>query len=152
MDRGFNQFGGGFGGGSRPPFRPVPHPFFPRRFLFPFFFFSPFVFPFFPFREGEESEFRNDQYYATHQVRGGETLQHVAHMYNIPSVFLEEANPELSAQAALQPGTNVHVPRISHLHCHKTFFEKEMDEPANTANVGANTAIKPSSPYNGSQY
>ncbi|WMT43233.1 hypothetical protein RE628_13865 [Paenibacillus sp. D2_2] len=46
MDRGFAP-GGGFGGGfgRRPFFRPIPHPFFPGRALFPFFFFPHSPFP-----------------------------------------------------------------------------------------------------------
>ncbi|MUT68710.1 LysM peptidoglycan-binding domain-containing protein [Paenibacillus sp. NEAU-GSW1] len=130
MQRGFTPFGGG---GFRPPFRPVPHPFFPRRFFFPFFFFSPFIFPFFPFREGAEDATRNDHYFAHHQSQAGETMAHISHMYNIPCAFLEEANPELTAHAALQPGTSVYIPRISHMQCHKTYVEREVEAQAAAA-------------------
>lgn len=125
MQRGFTPFGGG---GFRPPFRPIPHPFFPRRAFFPFFFFSPFFFPFFPFfREGTEEAARNEHYFAQHQSQAGETMAHISHMYNIPSAFLEEANPELTAHAALQPGTSVYIPRISHMQCHKTYVERDVE-------------------------
>ncbi|WP_127530448.1 LysM peptidoglycan-binding domain-containing protein [Paenibacillus kobensis] len=121
MNRGFAPFGGGFG---RPPFRPFPHPFFPRRSLFPFFFFSPFFFPF--FREGEEAgEDRNSGVFAQHQAAPGETLAQVAHTYNIPYPVLEEANPHLTSPESLRQGETVVIPRISHMYCHKTYMERD---------------------------
>ena len=87
MDRQFLPFAGpGFG--FNPFFRPFPHPFFPGRFLFPFFAFSPFFFPFF---RGEDD--RNDMCFAQYQVQSGDTLWKIAHMFNIPLPILEEANP-----------------------------------------------------------
>ncbi|XID94473.1 LysM peptidoglycan-binding domain-containing protein [Paenibacillaceae bacterium WGS1546] len=113
MQRGFFP-GAGFG---RPFFRPFPHPFFPNRFLFPFFFFSPFFFPF--FRDGES----NDQLYAQHQARAGDTLAMVGHHYNIPHAILEEANPHLSNPHQLTAGEVVYIPRISNMMCQKTYSE-----------------------------
>ncbi|MDQ0062240.1 LysM peptidoglycan-binding domain-containing protein [Paenibacillus harenae] len=124
MDRGFVP--GGFGGFRR-PFRPFPHPFFPGRFLFPFFFFSPFFFPFFPFRE-DGTIVDNDMFVAQHQVQAGDSMDKIAHMYNIPKVILDEANPQLAGQG-LQPGTQVHIPRISHMGCQKTYIEGAADAP-----------------------
>lgn len=129
MNRGFAPFGGGFG---RPPFRPFPHPFFPRRTLFPFFFFSPFFFPF--FREGDEvGEDRNDGTFAQHQATQGQTLQQVAHAYNMPYPILEEANPHLSNPSQLRQGETVVIPRISHMYCHKTYLERDEQQPSQTA-------------------
>ena len=108
------------GFGPRPFFRPFPHPFFPNRFLFPFFFFSPFFFPF--FRDGEQ----NEGVYAHHQVRAGDSLDRIAHQYNIPAPILEEANSHLSNPAALQQGETVVIPRISNMHCQKTYAEAVM--------------------------
>jgi len=136
MNRGFTQFGGGFG---RPPFRPFPHPFFPRRTLFPFFFFSPFFFPF--FREGEEAgEDRNDGTFAQHQATQGQTLQQVAHAYNMPYPILEEANPHLSNPSQLRQGETVVIPRISHMYCHKTYMERDDQLPTQ---LPAQTAVNP---------
>jgi len=121
MNRGFAPFGGGFG---RPPFRPFPHPFFPRRSLFPFFFFSPFFFPF--FREGDElGEDRNSGVFAQHQANPGDTLAQVAHTYNIPYPVLEEANPHIASPEQLRQGETVVIPRISHMYCHKTYMERD---------------------------
>lgn len=126
MDRAFQQFGGP---GFRRPFRPFPHPFFPGRFLFPFFFFSPFFFPFFREEDGGE---RNDMYFAQHQAQMGDTLDKVAHMYNIPAPILSEANQHLKNPHHLAQGETVVIPRISHMYCHKTYMEREM---ANTPNA-----------------
>ncbi|MFF2479568.1 LysM peptidoglycan-binding domain-containing protein [Paenibacillus sp. NPDC058071] len=142
MNRGFNQFGGGF----RPPFRPFPHPFFPRRFLFPFFFFSPFFFPF--FREDGTREFRDDQYFAHHQAQPGESLHDISHKYNIPSPILEEANPGYSKHMPLQHGASVYIPRISHLYCHKTYIEHNEDEAGANANAVLNTQMNPNANAN----
>jgi len=111
MDRAF--FPGGFG---RPFFRPFPHPFFPGRFLFPFFFFS----PFFPFFRDEKS---NDMLFAQHQARPGDTLASIGHHYNMPYSMLEEANTHLANPNQLRPGEIVNVPRISHMVCHKSYME-----------------------------
>ncbi|WP_227871940.1 LysM peptidoglycan-binding domain-containing protein [Paenibacillus albus] len=92
MDRGFFP-GGGFG---RPFFRPFGHPFFPNRFLFPFFFFS----PFFPFwRDGKPE----DMVFAAHQVQSGDTFASICHKYNMPHTILEEANPQVN-QSQLKKG------------------------------------------------
>ncbi|WP_029192886.1 LysM peptidoglycan-binding domain-containing protein [Paenibacillus harenae] len=120
MNRAFIPGGFGF----RRPFRPFPHPFFPRRFLFPFFFFSPFFFPFFREEDGGDRN-DNDMYFAHHQTQPGDTLDKVAHMYNIPCPILEEANPHIGHPGEIQPGSTVHIPRISHMYCHKTYMEKE---------------------------
>lgn len=123
MNRAFIPQGGA---GFRRPFRPIPHPFFPRRFLFPFFFFSPFFFPF--FREDGEGD-RNDMYFAQHQMQAGDTMDKVAHMYNMPLPILEEANPHINPQQ-MQPGSTVYIPRISHMYCHKTYMENEVETQA----------------------
>ncbi|MGO4106158.1 LysM peptidoglycan-binding domain-containing protein [Paenibacillus sp. YAF4_2] len=120
-------FGGGFHGGFRPPFRPFPHPFFPGRFLFPFFFFSPFFSPF--IREDDRN-----YYYAHHQVQAGDTMEQIAHAYNIPSTLLEEANLHLSSPKSLKHGETVVIPRISNMYCHKTY----MDLPANQSTAQSN--------------
>lgn len=120
MDRGFFPGGGfgGFGGGfGRPFFRPFASPFFPNRFLFPSFFFSPFFFPF--FRDGGG----NDQLFAQHQAKPGDTLASVSHAYNMPQTILEEANPHLANPNQLQAGETVYIPRISHMLCQKTYAE-----------------------------
>lgn len=136
MDRGFAPFGGGFG---RPPFRPFPHPFFPRRFLFPFFFFSPFFFPF--FREGEEiGEDRNEGTFATHQAQQGQSLEQVAHAFNMPLPILEEANGHLSNPSQLKQGETVVIPRISHMYCHKTYMERDMPQGAG-AGAGSTAGV-----------
>jgi len=117
MDRFFPPAGFGFG---RPFFRPFPHPFFPNRFLFPFFFFSPYFFPF--FRDGDPQHL----IYAQHQVQPGDTLEGIAHRYNIPHAMLEEANSHLAHPGALSPGETVVIPRISNMYCHKTYAEMTM--------------------------
>ncbi|WP_256757875.1 LysM domain-containing protein [Cohnella sp. WQ 127256] len=114
MDRGFFP-GGGFG--RRPFFRPFPHPFFPNRFLSPFFFFSPFFFPF--FRDGKS----DDMLFAQHQVQQGDTLAAVGHRYNIPQTILEEANSHLANPQQLNAGEIVYVPRISNMVCQKSYME-----------------------------
>lgn len=120
MDRLFTPFGGpGFG--HHPFFRPFPHPFFPRRFLFPFFSFSPFFFPF--FREGAE---HNDMCFAQHQVQSGDTMGRIAHMYNMPLSILEEANPQIGNPNELRIGETVFIPRISNMYCQKTYMEKDI--------------------------
>ncbi|MFD0586849.1 LysM peptidoglycan-binding domain-containing protein [Paenibacillus sp. GCM10027627] len=130
MDRAFFHHGGP---GFRRPFRPFPHPFFPDRFLFPFFFFSPF---FFPFRNEEGAGNNNEVYFAHHQSKSGDTLHKVAHMYNIPYPILEEANPHISNPHQLSPGTSVSIPRISNMPCHKTYMESAMAAPnATTGNA-----------------
>ncbi|NIK71529.1 MULTISPECIES: LysM domain-containing protein [unclassified Paenibacillus] len=131
-NRGFVPFGGGgFGGGFRPPFRPFPHPFFPGRFLFPFFFFSPFFFPF--IREDDRN-----YYYAHHQAQAGDTMEQIAHAYNIPSTLLEEANLHIANPKSLKHGETVVIPRISNMYCHKTY----MDLPA-TQSLGQQSNIQP---------
>jgi hypothetical protein len=137
MDRGFfpgGGFGGGFGGGGfggggfggggfgRRFFRPFPHPFFPNRFLFPFFFFSPFFFPF--FRDGKS----DDMLFAQHQAQPGDTLASVAYRYNMPHSILEEANSHLANPNQLNPGETVYVPRISNMMCQKTYSEMPATE------------------------
>lgn len=123
MDNRFTPFGGpGFG---RPFFRPFPHPFFPRRFLFPFFFFSPFFFPF--FRDGAE---QSDICFAQHQVQAGDTMARIAHMYNMPLLILEEANHQIANPNELRIGEIVYIPRISNMHCQKTYEERD------TSNTG----------------
>ncbi|WP_308638091.1 LysM peptidoglycan-binding domain-containing protein [Paenibacillus silvisoli] len=116
MNRGFfpgGGFGGGFGG--RRFFRPFPHPFFPNRFLFPFFFFS----PFFPFwRDGNPE----DMVFAQHQVAPGDTMDKICHKYNMPHAILEEANPQVNPNQ-LRVGETVVIPRISNMHCQKTYQE-----------------------------
>ena len=125
MDRQFVPFGGGFsgfggfGGFGRPFFRPFRHPFFPRRFLFPFFFISPFFFPF----RGEDD--RDDGCFAQHQVQDGDTLERIAHRYNIPCPILEEANPHIAGAQALKAGDTVYIPRISNLQCQRTYLERD---------------------------
>ncbi|MBO7742676.1 LysM peptidoglycan-binding domain-containing protein [Paenibacillus sp. MWE-103] len=111
MNRAF--FGGGFG---RPFFRPFPSPFFPGRFLFPTFFFSPFFFPF--FRDDQAA----DMIFAQHQVKPGDTMASICHKYNMPHVMMEEANPHLNPNQ-LKAGETVTIPRISNMHCHKTYAE-----------------------------
>jgi len=138
--RAFTPFGGP---GFRPPFRPFPHPFFPRRFLFPFFFFSPFFFPFFR-EDGEDA--RNDMYFAVHQTLAGDTLEKVSHMYNIPCVILEEATPHIGNPNEIQPSSSVYIPRISHMHCSKTYIEREV-EAQSTMPHGPNKPY-PGAPYN----
>jgi|GEM_PF-967148 LysM domain. len=116
-NRGFVPFGGGgFGGGFRPPFRPFPHPFFPGRFLYPFFFFSPFFFPF--IREDDRN-----YYYAHHQAQAGDTMEQIAHAYNIPNALLEEANLHIANPKSLKHGETVVIPRISNMYCHKTYMD-----------------------------
>ncbi|QHT61472.1 LysM peptidoglycan-binding domain-containing protein [Paenibacillus lycopersici] len=112
MNRAF--FPGGFG---RPFFRPFPHPFFPGRFLYPSFFFSPFFFPF--FREDQAG----DMVFAQHQVKPGDTMMSICHMYNIPHPILEEANPQIQNPNQLKAGETVVIPRISNMHCQKTYGE-----------------------------
>lgn len=112
MNRAFH---GGFG---RPFFRPFAHPFFPNRFLYPTFFFSPFYFPF--FRE----EQTGDMVFAQHQVKPGETMASICHMYNMPPTMVEEANPHLGANPTqLKAGETVTIPRISNMYCQKTYAE-----------------------------
>jgi hypothetical protein len=123
MDRAFFP-GGGFGG--RRFFRPFPHPFFPGRFLYPYFFFSPFFFPF--VRDGQAG----DSLFAAHQAQPGQTLGAVAHQYNIPQSILEEANPHLTNPNQLSHGDTVYIPRISNLGCHKGYAEM----PGQTQNAG----------------
>ncbi|RAP75050.1 LysM peptidoglycan-binding domain-containing protein [Paenibacillus montanisoli] len=118
MDRGFFP-GGGFG--RRPFFRPFPHPFFPRRFLFPFFFFSPF---FFPFWRDDNPE---DMIYARHQVAPGDTMAKICHKYNMPHVMVEEANPNLNPHQ-LRAGETVVIPRISNMQCQKSYQEAPMPQ------------------------
>ncbi|MBD2870084.1 LysM peptidoglycan-binding domain-containing protein [Paenibacillus arenilitoris] len=113
-------------GGFGRPFRPFPHPFFPGRFLFPFFFFSPFFFPFFREENGGDP---ND-YFAQHQAQQGDTFDKIAHMYNIPKPILEEGNPHIGKQGMIQPGSTVYIPRISHMYCHKTYIEREVEGTA----------------------
>ncbi|MBW7456117.1 LysM peptidoglycan-binding domain-containing protein [Paenibacillus sepulcri] len=124
MDRGFFP-GGGFGGGfgRRPFFRPFPHPFFPGRSLFPFFFLSPFIFPF--FRDGNP----DDMLFAQHQAQPGDTLAAVGHKYNMPHSIMEEANPHITNPNQLRAGEMVNIPRISHMVCQKTY--NEMPTPMN---------------------
>lgn len=117
MDRQFFPFGGF---GFRPFFRPFRHPFFPRRFLFPFFAIS----PFFPFFRGESD--RNDMCFAQHQTKEGDTLENIAHAYNIPYPILEEANPHVGDPTVLRPNEIVYIPRISNVYCHKTYIERDM--------------------------
>ena len=121
MERQFSPppFHGGFG--FHPFFHPFIHPFFPRRSLFPFFALSPFFFPF--FRGDGDS---NDMCFAQHQAQEGDTVEKVAHMYNIPHSILEEANPHIGNPNQLRVGETVFIPRISNLHCHKTYMEQEM--------------------------
>lgn len=140
MNRAFIPFGGS---GFRRPFRPFRHPFFPRRFLFPFFFFSPFFFPFFR-EDGEDA--RDDMYFAVHQTQSGDTLDKVSHMYNMPSVILEEANPHIGNPNEIQPGSSVYIPRISNMHCNKTYIEREV-EPQTTMQNGQNMTYS-GVPYN----
>jgi len=121
MERAFFP-GGGFGGFGRPFFRPFPHPFFPNRVLFPFFFFSPFFFPF--FRDGQT----DDMIFAQHQAMHGETLASIGHKYNMPHAILEEANPQLSNPNALKAGEMVYIPRISNMMCQKTYTEAASPE------------------------
>lgn len=109
--------GGGFG---RPFFRPFPHPFFPNRSLFPFFFFSPFFFPF--FRDGNS----DDMVFAQHQARPGDTMQAICHHYNIPLSIMEEANSHLANPNQLNPGEIVYVPRISNMICQKHIRKWEL--------------------------
>ncbi|SDX50370.1 LysM domain-containing protein [Paenibacillus sp. CF384] len=118
MNRGFFP-GGGFGGGfgRRPFFRPFPHPFFPGRFLFPFFSFSPFFFPF--FRDGQS----DDMVFAQYQVQAGDTFASIGHKYNIPMAILEEANPQHKNPNQLNVGEMIVIPRISNMVCHKTYSE-----------------------------
>ncbi|NBD23263.1 LysM peptidoglycan-binding domain-containing protein [Paenibacillus glycinis] len=113
MNRGFFP-GGGFG--RRPFFRPFAHPFFPGRFLFPTFFFNPFFFPF--FRDGQPG----DDLFAQHQVKPGDTMTSIGHAYNMPHAILEEANSHLNPNQ-LKAGDTVNIPRISNMHCHKTYSE-----------------------------
>lgn len=138
MNRAFIPFGGP---GFRRPFRPFPHPFFRNRFLFPFFFFSPFFFPF--FREEDDRNDMNDMYFAHHQAQAGDTLEKVSHMYNIPYVILEEANPHIANPNQLNAGESVYIPRISHIHCHKTYMERDMPsaETAPTTFAAPNTTF-----------
>ena len=122
MDRQFLPFAGpGFG--FNPFFRPFPHPFFPGRFLFPFFAFSPFFFPFF---RGEDD--RNDMCFAQYQVQSGDTLWKIAHMFNIPLPILEEANPQIGNPNVLRIGETIFIPRISHMYCQKTYVEMPMTQ------------------------
>lgn len=116
-----------FGHGFRPPFRPFRHPFFPGRFLFPFFFFNPFFFPF--FRDGEGND--NNMIFAQHHAQAGDSLEKVCHMYNMPYSIMEEANPHIENKKALKHGETVYVPRISHMQCHKTYMEREMPQNTN---------------------
>ena len=120
MDRQFPPFGGF---GFHPFFRPFFNPFFPRRFLFPFFSISPFFFPF--FRDGDDPQ---DSCYAQHQAQEGDTLEKVAYSYNIPHPILEEANPHIGNPNQLRAGETVYIPRISNLHCQKTYMERDMPE------------------------
>ncbi|MNE72712.1 LysM domain protein [compost metagenome] len=136
MNRAFVPGGPGF----RRPFRPFPHPFFPGRFLFPFFFFSPFLFPFF-----REEDSRNDAIFAHHQTQPGDTLDTISHMYNIPASILEEANPHITNPNQIQPGANVYIPRISHMYCHKTYME-------HAAEVQPNGQPNQAMPFMGSQH
>nr|WP_325050062.1 LysM peptidoglycan-binding domain-containing protein [Cohnella faecalis] len=117
------RFRGRFRGRFRSPIlSTVPHPFFPNRFLFPSFFFSPFFFPF--FRDGQS----DDTLFAQHQATHGETLASVGHRYNIPHPILEEANPHLANPNQLAAGETVNIPRISNMMCQKTYAE--MTAPA----------------------
>ena len=116
MERQFFPFGGF---GFHPFFRPFFNPFFPRRTIFPFFAISPFFFPF----RGDDS---NEMCFAQHQAQGGETLENLAHTYNIPHPILEEANPHIGNPNQLRAGETVIIPRISNLHCQKTYMETEV--------------------------
>lgn len=111
----FNPFFGPF-----PGFAPFYGPFgFPRRRLFPFFFFSPYRFPF--FRDDE----RNEEYYSRHHCKKGETMESLAEMYNVPRPVLEAVNPHIANPAALAPGSTVHVPRMNRMYCQRMFAELE---------------------------
>ncbi|MEX2462480.1 MAG: LysM domain-containing protein [Paenibacillaceae bacterium] len=129
MERQFPHFGGF---GFHPFFRPFFNPFFPRRFLFPFFSVSPF---FFPFRDGDP----NEMCFAQHQAQEGETVESLAHAYNIPHPILEEANPHIGNPHQLRAGETVFIPRISNLQCQKTYVETEMP----------NSGVVPTSMYQG---
>ncbi|MCM3628632.1 LysM domain-containing protein [Paenibacillus glycanilyticus] len=141
-NRGFVPFGGGFGGGGfgggfRPPFRPFPHPFFPGRFLYPFFFFSPFFFPF--IREDDRN-----YYYAHHQVQTGDTMEQIAHAYNIPGSLLEEANLHIANPKSLKHGETVVIPRISNMYCHKTYMDMPSTQSLSQAQPNAQpNAVSP---------
>ncbi len=63
--------------------------------------------------------------FAQHQVQPGDTLWNIAHMYNIPLPVLEEANPQLANPNELRVGEMVMIPRISHMHCQKTYMERD---------------------------
>lgn len=145
MDRAFSHFGGP---GFRPPFRPFPHPFFPGRFLFPFFFFSPFFFPFFRDENGNPNVNPNNEMFAHHQAKGGDKLENVAHMYNMPYPLLEEANPHIENPKSLKHGESVYIPRISHMYCHKTYVEKEVEAPKGKFGAKSNDP-SPWMPYQG---
>ncbi|QGQ97836.1 LysM domain-containing protein [Paenibacillus psychroresistens] len=141
MDRQFPAFGGF---GYHPFFRPFFNPFFPRRYLFPYFSISPFAFPF--YRDGSGP---NELCFAQHQAHEGETLENVAHAYNIPHTILEEANPHLVNPNQLRVDEVVYIPRISNLHCQKTYMERDMPETGMTKPMhhGQQTM-----PYTGSNY
>lgn len=139
-NRGFVPFGGGgFGGGFRPPFRPFPHPFFPGRFLFPFFFFSPFFFPF--IRDDDRN-----YYYAHHQCQAGDTMEQIAHAYNIPTTLLEEANLHIGNPKALKQGETVVIPRISNMYCHKTYMDLPATQSLGQGNAHPNVQPNMASP------
>ncbi|WP_235548922.1 hypothetical protein [Paenibacillus sp. Soil522] len=67
-------------------------------------------------------------------------------MYNIPSVILEEANPHIANPKEIQPGSSVYIPRISNMHCNKTYIEREVEAPSTTP-LGQNMRY-PGAPYN----
>ncbi|WP_161631218.1 LysM peptidoglycan-binding domain-containing protein [Paenibacillus pinihumi] len=117
--------------GAGPFFNPF---FFPRPRFFPFFFLSPFFFPF--FRDGNV---RDDQYYAQHQCKEGDTLESLARMYNCPQPILEAMNPHIQNPAQVQ-GTTVNIPRLDKMYCHKMYLEEKAEvnsqvSPANVAPV-----------------
>jgi LysM repeat protein len=66
--------------------------------------------------------------FAQHQAKDGDTLDKVAHAYNIPHPILEEANPHIGNPNQLRAGETVIIPRISNLHCQKTYTENEMPD------------------------
>lgn len=126
MDRSDRSFHHGFPG-FHPFFRPFAHPFFPRRFFFPFFSISPFFFPFV-----REEGTRNDLCFAQHQAQEGDTLGNLAYSYNIPHPILEEANPHIGNPQKLKHGEIVYVPRISEMYCQKTYIEREIPNTGTT--------------------
>lgn len=50
-------------------------------------------------------------------------------MHNIYHEILEEANPHIVGQNEIQPGSTVNIPLISHMYCHKTYLEREVEAP-----------------------